>query len=33
MAQHLLNLHPFREHIDPHASEMLVKIGRKLTGE
>lgn len=29
----LMNLYLFREHVDPHTSEMLVKIGRKLTGE
>jgi hypothetical protein len=29
----LMNLYPFREHVDPHTGEMLVKIGRKLTGE
>ncbi len=29
----LMNLYPFRENVDPHAGEMLVKIGRKLTGE
>jgi len=29
----LRNLYPFRKHVDPHTSEMLVKIGRKLTGE
>jgi|GEM_PF-2220223 len=29
----LMNLYPFREHVDPQTGEMLVKIGRKLTGE
>ncbi len=29
----LMNLYPFCEHVDPHTGEMLVKIGRKLTGE
>lgn len=29
----LMKLYPFREHVDPHTGEMLVKIGRKLTGE
>ena len=28
----LMNLYPFREHVDPRTGEMLVKIGRKLTG-
>jgi len=28
----LMNLYPFREHVDPHTGELLVKIGRKLTG-
>jgi hypothetical protein len=29
----LTDLYPFREHLGPHTGEMLVKIGRKLTGE
>ncbi len=29
----LMKLYPFREHVDPHTGEMLVKIGRKLTGK
>jgi hypothetical protein len=29
----LADLYPFREHLGPHTGEMLVKIGRKLTGE
>lgn len=29
----LINLYPFRKHVNPHAGEMLVKIGRKLTGK
>ncbi len=28
----LMNLYPFREHVDPHTAELLVKIGRKLSG-
>ncbi len=29
----LINLYSFREHVNIHINEMLVKMGRKLTGE